>query len=122
MPERDPPGIGQWLAQRDERIRRLEVELANFASRPKVIPIGGGFTWEEGGGSRLGTATLVAGTATVANGSVTADSRIFLTAQVNGVTGALRVSARSVGVSFTITSSNGADAGLVAWMIMEPAT
>jgi len=64
--------------------------------------------------------TLVAGTVTVNNTTVTANSMIFLIAQDNNSTGALRVSARTVGVSFTITSSVSADSGVVAWMMLEP--
>ena len=67
----------------------------------------------------FGVATLVSGTVTVPNTAVTAGSRILLTAQDNSSTGALRVSARTAGVSFTITSSNGADSGVVAYQIFQ---
>jgi hypothetical protein len=67
-----------------------------------------------------GTCTLTAGACTVSTALVTANSRVMLTGQDNNVTGALRVSARSAGVSFTITSSVGADTGVVAWEIIEP--
>lgn len=73
-------------------------------------------------GATMGTATLTAGTVTVNTTAVTANSRVFLTGQVAGVTGALRVNARTPGTSFTITSSVGADAGAVAWMLVEPGT
>jgi len=70
--------------------------------------------------SRLGTVTLVAGTATVANTSVTANTLIFLTEQTTGGTvGFTRVSAKVVGTSFTITSSNPLDTSVVAWMLVE---
>lgn len=120
MGARSEVDFARYVAGLEERIRRLEKDLASFAAEPKSIPIGGGFTWAEGAGSRSGTATLAAGTVVVAATAVTANSRIQLTSQVNGVTGALRVSARTAGVNFTITSSNGADAGLVAWFIVEP--
>jgi hypothetical protein len=71
---------------------------------------------------RSGTVTLTAGAATVTTSLVTANSQIFLTAQNTGGTpGTLRVSARTAGTSFTITSSSGTDTSLVAWMIVEPA-
>ena len=64
-------------------------------------------------------ATLAAGTVTVPSTAVTASSNIFLTSQSDGGTpGFLRVSARTPGTSFTITSSNGADASEVAWIIL----
>lgn len=75
---------------------------------------------EGGAGSRQGVATLVAGTVTVANTSITANSRIFLTAQDNNSVGALRVSARNVGADFTITSSINTDNGVIAYLLNEP--
>lgn len=82
---------------------------------------GQGFQVAEGANAKQGVATLVAGTVTVANTSVTANSRIFLTAQDNNTTGALRVSARTAGTSFVITSNNAGDSGVVAYEIFEPA-
>jgi hypothetical protein len=75
----------------------------------------GGSSW--GTLSTRGTATLTSGTVTVANTSITAASKILLTAQDNNTTGALRISARIAGTSFTITSSNAADSGVVAYEI-----
>jgi hypothetical protein len=83
---------------------------------------GGGIAIAEGANARMGVATLVAGTVTVANTSVTANSRIFLTSQVDGGTpGWLRVSARTAATSFTITSSSATDTSTVAYLIVEPA-
>lgn len=67
-----------------------------------------------------GVVTLTAGTATVTTALVTASSRIQLTGQDNNVTGALRVSARTAGTSFAITSLVGSDSGVVAYQIFEP--
>lgn len=79
-----------------------------------------GLQVKEVANGKQGVATLVAGTVTVANTSITANSRIFLTAQDNNTVGALRISARSVGVNFTITSSLNTDTGVVAFEIFEP--
>lgn len=71
---------------------------------------------------REGRATLVAGTVTVANTSVTATSVIQLTAQSLGtVTAAkaLAVTARTAGTSFTITSSDNTDTSIVGYNISE---
>jgi len=81
---------------------------------------GKGLRVKEGSNAKQGVATLSGGTVVVSNTSVTASSRIILTAQDNSSTGALRVSARSAGTSFTITSSNGADSGVIAYQIFEP--
>jgi len=85
-----------------------------------VATAGKGLQVKEGTNAKQGTATLSSGTAVVSNTSVTASSRIFLTAQDNSTAGALRVSARTAGTSFTITSSNGTDSGVVAYEIFEP--
>jgi hypothetical protein len=77
---------------------------------------------EDGANKSMGVATLVAGTVTVSNTRVQANSRIFLTGQnSSGTHGELAVSARAAGTSFTITSSNAADTRDIAWMIIEPA-
>lgn len=88
-----------------------------------LIQIAGrGLRVKEGSNAKQGTATLVAGAATVSNTSVTANSRIFLTSQADGGTpGWLRVSARTASTSFTITSSSGTDTSTVAYQIFEPA-
>lgn len=87
-----------------------------------VNTVGSGLRVKEGSNAKQGTATLVAGSSVVANTSVTATSRILLTSNADGGTpGFLRVSARSAGVSFTITSSSGTDTSTVAYQIFEPA-
>ena len=87
-----------------------------------IQQVGKGIFVKEGLNAKQGIATLVAGTLVVVNTSVTANSRIMLTSQADGGTpGFLRVSARSAGASFTITSSSGADTSIVAYQIFEPA-
>lgn len=69
-----------------------------------------------------GTATLVGGTVTVATAGALTASRIFVQQQALGtVTAAkaLAVTARSNGVSFTITSADATDTSSVAWMILN---
>lgn len=87
-----------------------------------VATVGKGLQVKEGTNAKMGTAALTGGTVVVNTTAVTNNSRVFLTAQNTGGTpGALRVSARTAGTSFTITSSSGADTSTVAWMIVEPA-
>ncbi|MFQ5591944.1 MAG: hypothetical protein ACE5HE_12330 [Phycisphaerae bacterium] len=77
---------------------------------------------KEGTNKTMGAATLTAGSVTVSTTKVTASSRIFLTGQnSSGTAGFLRVSSRSAGTSFTITSSSGSDTRSVAWLLLEPA-
>ena len=85
-----------------------------------INTLGKGLKVKTGTNAKAGTAVLVAGTVTVANTSVTANSIIMLTSQVNGGTpGFLRVTAKTAGTSFVITSSSGTDTSTVAWHIIE---
>lgn len=85
-----------------------------------VSTIGKGIQIKTGTNARVGTAGLVGGTKLVTNTSITANSLIFLTSQTDGgTTGALRISAKVVGTSFTITSLSVLDTSTVAWMIVE---
>lgn len=101
-------------------------ELGVVADTGDIV-IGDGSTafasLKRAGGIRRGRATLVTGTVTVANTSITATSIILLTAQVLGTVAApkpLAVTARSNGVSFTITSSDATDTSVVGYLIIEP--
>lgn len=87
----------------------------------KIGTVGSGISIKEGTNATMGSATLSSGTATVSTTKVTANSRIYVLGQADGGTpGWLRVSSRTAGTSFTITSSSGSDASTVAWMIVEP--
>jgi hypothetical protein len=84
---------------------------------------GGGYRVKEGSNARMGVATLVDGTVTVANTSVTASTRILLTVQSLGtvtVPKAVAVTARVADTSFTITSEDATDTSVVAWLLVEP--
>lgn len=115
--------FGPGNAARDIKLLRLGANRFGIQGGDFVVgTVGRGIRIAEGTNARMGTATLAAGTATVNTTAVTSNSRIFLTAQNTGGTpGALRVSARTPGTSFTITSTSGTDTSLVAWEIKEPA-
>lgn len=86
----------------------------------RLETIGKGLEIKTGTNSRAGTATLVAGTVTVANTSITANTLVLLTSNVNGGTaGFLRCTAKTVGTSFVITSSNASDTSTVGWFLVE---
>jgi hypothetical protein len=92
-----------------------------FQGALDVATAGAGVAVKEGANCKQGTDTLVAGTKLVNNTAVTANSRIFLTTQTPGGTpGALYVSARVAGTSFTVTSTSGADTSTFAYEIFEP--
>lgn len=101
----------------DASVRRR----AQFPGDVVLSQVGSGLMITEGTNARMGVATLVAGTVIVTTTAVTANSRIFLTAQNSGGThGNLTVSTRTAATSFTITSSSSLDTRQVAWMIVEP--
>lgn len=98
----------------------------SFATEGSLVcdVAGGGLSIKEGANARSGVATLVAGTVTVANTSVTANTRIFLTPQTLGTIArpaAVGVTARVAATSFTITSGDAADTSTVAYLLIEPA-
>ncbi len=65
-----------------------------------------------------GIGTLAVGLpTTILSALVAADSPIEAVARGDGITGNLRVSNRVAGVSFDVTSENGADAGNFTWII-----
>ena len=72
-----------------------------------------------GSNSKLGQATLVAGTVTVANTSVTAASRIFLTGIGTTNASVLKVGTVTAGTSFVINSGAGGDTRVINWWIVE---
>ena len=82
---------------------------------------GTGLVVSEGSNAVQGTAVLNGTTAVVvANTTVSANSRIYLTIQTPGGTpGAPYVSAISAGVSFSVKSTNAADSSTVAYLIVS---
>lgn len=75
----------------------------------------------DGNNEQMGVSTLIAGTVTVSNVKVTANTRIFYSVQsAGGTQGFLRISARTPGVSFTISSTSGTDTSQIAWLLIEP--
>lgn len=97
------------------------VPTKSFPNGVDVSAAGAGLSVAEGANARQGVATLAAGTVTVANSTVTANTRILLTPQDAGaLTGIVRVSARVAGTSFTITSTVNTDTAVVAWELFEP--
>lgn len=75
----------------------------------------------DGSNKRMGVATLVAGTVTVANTSVTASTRIFVSRQASGGTlGHLSIGTVTAATSFVINSSSATDTSTVAWLLIEP--
>lgn len=70
--------------------------------------------------TKLGSAVLVAGTVTVTNSAITANSIVLLTNQlVGGTPGTLSVGTVTPATSFVINSTSGTDTSTVGYMIVE---
>ncbi|MEU2740212.1 glycosyl hydrolase family 28-related protein [Streptomyces sp. NPDC007095] len=81
---------------------------------------GGGVAIKEGANARMGVATLAAGTVTVANTSITANTRVVPIRQtLGGTPGHLSVT-KNPGVGFTVTSSS-PETSSVLYVLFEPA-
>ena len=81
---------------------------------------GGGLAIKEGTNARMGVATLAAGTVTIANTSITANTRVVPIRQtLTGTPGHLSVT-KNAGVGFTINSST-PETSTVLWILFEPA-
>jgi hypothetical protein len=115
--------FGTGAAARDSSWGRQGVAMVGTVDSDVVIGLAGkGLRIKEGTNARMGVATLVAGTITVANTSVTANTRIQLTIQnASGTIGTVYVSAKTAGTSFVITSTNAAHTSSVLWELKEPA-
>lgn len=87
----------------------------------QIVTNGKGIQIAEGANARMGEATLVAGTVTVSNTSVTATTRIFLSRRTLGTLAGFLSYTLSAATSFTITSSSVTDDGIITWMLVEPA-
>lgn len=75
------------------------------------------------GNVRVGRTTLVAGTKTVADTTVTATTLILAQHQTLGTVTAAKILTitRSAGVSFTITSTDNTDTSVIGYMLIETA-
>lgn len=112
----------------DAYIKVIAVPAANTVASRGLTAVAAGTGAGTGGGSgafRQGIFTLISGAGSVvANSTVTANSRIFVTSNQDGVgsiPGFLRITTRIPGVSFTVVSSGANDNSTVAYTISEPA-
>jgi len=67
----------------------------------------------------VGSATLVAGTVTVARTSIRSNSRILLSRRIGGGTLGFLTYTLSAGVSFTINSTSATDTSTVTWAVFD---
>lgn len=94
----------------------------NVSGHLSLAVAGSGLKIKAGTNARIGVAPLVAGTVTVNNTSITANTRIFLTVQSLGTIVApvpVAVSSKVAGTSFTIVSADNTDTSVIAWLLVE---
>lgn len=84
-----------------------------------LATVGNKLSIKGGTNATIGQATLVAGTVTVANTSVTANSLIWLTVKTIGGTAGNHSYTITAGTSFTINSSLTTDTSIINWLIID---
>lgn len=119
--------FGDGVNPPDTAIKRVSPGTVQFPGQVNVFgsvdiaATGAGLRVKAAANCKMGTGVLVAGTVTIANTSVTATSKIFLTDTSNGANlGVLSVGAINAGVSFVVNSSQGLDTGSFNYLIVEP--
>jgi len=116
-PRDSSDALSRWMT---DVIRYLKPPHV-FADNLVICTTGKGLSIAEGTNGRMGTAVLSGGTKVVANTSVTANTRIFLTRSTTGGTPGHLSYTITAGTSFTINSSGGSDTSTVNWLLIEPA-
>lgn len=84
-----------------------------------LMGVGAPLSMASGTNRRTGDATLVAGTVTVANTTVTANTKIQLTRHTLGGTAGDLTYTTSAATSFTVNSANAADTSVVTYTLIE---
>lgn len=85
----------------------------------KCTAAGKSLQMQSGTGARAGNATLVAGTVTVTNTTVTAKTHVYLTVKTAGGTLGTLSYTLSAGASFTINSSSITETSIVTYFLIE---
>jgi hypothetical protein len=93
--------------------------VSHFSSDVLIEGLGAGISVKEGANGRMGTATLVGGTITVANTTVTANTRVFISRSTTGGTEGTLSTTQIASTSFTVNSSSGTDTSTVNWLLIE---
>lgn len=84
---------------------------------------GKGLSVKSGSNARIGTGTLTAGTVTIANTSVTANTRVFLQDTTSGglTNVGVLTAVTTAGTGFVVTSTLALDTSTFNWILMESA-
>jgi hypothetical protein len=113
--------LADFLRRTSPPTHQQSVISENIKLTGNVIALtaGKGLQLQSGTGARAGDAVLVAGTVTVTNTTVTANTKILLSRKtIGGTVGNLSYTL-SAGASFTINSSSGTDTSTITYMLVE---
>lgn len=94
-------------------------DSASVAGDILIQPTGSGLQYASGTDTKLGSATLAGGSATLSNTATTVNSRVFVLSAAGTATGIITLAALTAGVSFHIQSATGGDSGAVTYLILE---
>ena len=108
-----------YQASSDNSVSRTAMDI-DSSGQVILQTAGRGLSIKEGSNCKQGTATLVAGTVTVSNTSVTASSRIFISRSTAGGTLGHLSYTKSAGASFTVTSTSATETSSFDYEIFEP--
>lgn len=128
----NPNNVGDVNISRNSAgVLQLGTTAANALGSLKLVDLTGtgnvifatagkGVQYQSGTGARAGNATLVAGTVTVTNTTVTANTIVTLTRKTSGGTiGTAITYTLSAGASFTINSDNPLDTSTFSYVLDE---
>lgn len=115
-------GVWRYMHLHADSTGEITVIATQATGDFAITTAGKGLRIKEGANAKMGSGTLVAGKVTIANTSVTAESRIFVTRKgAIAHVGALTVTAKVAATSFTVESSVAEDVSEFDYLIVEPA-
>lgn len=98
----------------------IQCSTAALSDGLSFTTVGKGVTVKSGTGARAGNATLAAGTVTITNTSVTANTIVMATRKTSGGTVGMSINyTLSAGASFTLTSDNMLDTSVYSYWLIE---
>lgn len=112
-------GVGGIIRINARVVGSAIAEVANFSGTSFTQAAGQTYSVSSGTNQRAGNATLVGGTVTVNNTTVTANTIVMLTRKTAGGTLGNLTYTTSAATSFTINSDSGTDTSTVSYFLIE---
>lgn len=99
--------------------QRITADAAGDVTVAQSLTIGKNLVVPTGANTRAGNAVLAAGTRTIANTTVTANTLLFHSRKIAGGTLGNLTYTITPGIAFTINSDNGGDTSTVSYLLVE---